>query len=770
MPSKTNNDKEKTEKKKQHMFGHAYQKIFTAKPIKLITRIALASGLSTTALVLGTPSVIAASHPNLVIDAADVDAMQGAVRHQGRFRDTFLAKQAAVNSALKLPLAVPVPKDAGGGYTHEQHKKNYQLMYNAGVLYQITGDTKYAEYVRDMLLTYAELYPNLPLHPKRRPGASNPGKLFWQSLNEAVWLVYTIQAYDLIRPSLIDAEAETIEQGALRPMAKFLSVGSPETFNKVHNHGTWLTAAVGMAGYVLDEPEWVEQALLGLNKSGQGGFLRQLSTLFSPDGYYNEGPYYQRYALMPFVTFAKAIENNQPERGIFEYRDGIVMKAIDTTIQLSYNDLFFPINDAIKSKGIDTEELVLGVTIAYGQSGNPQLLDIATRQDQILLTGDGLKVAQALDAGKQQSYEFKSFAFRDGKDGDEGALVVLRQQTDGDQALVFKPAAQGMGHGHFDKLTWQFYDRGEEIVTDYGAARFLNVEAKNGGRYLEENETWAKQTIAHNTVVVDETSHFDKNLRVANKNHPDLLFFHADDQVKISAAEIDSAYPGVSLKRTLALVNIPGKSTTFAIDLFNVESSEKHQLDLPVHYNGQLVDTSFKLQGYTNSLKPLGQQNGYQHLWLKAYGKPESGLAQVTWLNDNGRFYTQTSLVDGATTLLFTGLGANDPNFNLRSENAFIARRDDVRSHTFLSVLEPHGEYNPSKEFTLEAESQVDVLAHQRKDDLELVTIGTKDGTTQLLAFNRNSDAADNVKNAFVFGGKEYRFSGRAKLFQINNQ
>ncbi|MFP3831112.1 hypothetical protein, partial [Pseudomonas sp. SIMBA_021] len=60
-----------------------------------------------------------------------------------------------------------------------------------------------------------------------------------------------------------------------------------------------------MAGYVLDEPEWVEKSLYDLDKSGKGGFIKQLEMLFSPQGYYNEGPYYQRFALLPFVTFAK---------------------------------------------------------------------------------------------------------------------------------------------------------------------------------------------------------------------------------------------------------------------------------------------------------------------------------------------------------------------------------------------------------------------------------------------------------------------------------
>ena len=100
--------------------------------------------------------------------------------------------------------------------------------------------------------------------------------------------------------------------------------------------------------------------------------------------------------------------------------------------------------------------------------------------------------------------------FRDGPAGDQGAVAVLRSgHGPGHQALVFKATAQGMAHGHFDKLHWLFYDNGNAIVQDYGAARFLNIEQKNGGRYLPENTSWAKQTIAHNTVVVDERSHFD---------------------------------------------------------------------------------------------------------------------------------------------------------------------------------------------------------------------------------------------------------------------
>lgn len=712
-----------------------------------------------------------AAHPNLVITSEDVVKMRQGIAEKGRFADAFYVLKAKVDEQLALPIVVPVPKDGGGGYTHERHKKNYQLMFDAGMVYQLSEDKKYADYVRDMLLEYAKLYPTIDVHPKRKVKSQNPGKLFWQSLNEAVWLVYTIQAYDLIYDSLDTSHINTIEQNLLRPVALFLSEGQPSTFNKVHNHGTWATAGVGMAGYVMSEPEWVEKALYDLEKSGEGGFLKQLDELFSPQGYYNEGPYYQRYALMPFVTFAKAINNNEAHRNIFQHRDGVLLKAIDTTIQLSYNGLFYPINDAIKSKGIDTIELVHGVTVAYGLTEDPGFLDIAQQQNQIILSGDGLKVAQALDQGLAKPYQFRSVAFGDGSDGKQGALVIMRSQMGGEKAVLFKPAAQGLGHGHFDKLTWQFYDQGQEIVSDYGAARFLNVEAKFGGRYLPENKSYAKQTVAHNTVVVDETSHFGGDVEIGNQNAPTLNFFESNAFGSVSSGEINTAYPDVKLERTLALVNLSELETSIAIDLFSVEAEDKHQFDLPLHYLGQLIETNFKIAANTSVLSALGEKNGYQHLWLKGQGKPESGLAKVSWLNENGRFYTQSSLVTGDESFLFTQIGANDPNFNLRNEQSFIRRVTGKGQHQFISVLEPHGEYNPSKEFTLDASSKITDLRVTHQAQLTLVELQIA-GLTYLVAIDKTdvSSSENSLNRSFSYQQKTFSLNGRLAVYVLNGQ
>lgn len=724
------------------------------------SKFALKSVLITSALLASSVSM-ANEHPNLVLSQSDVKAMRAATTVQGSlFSNRFDEVKQQVDDQLELPITVPVPKDAGGGYTHERHKKNYLEMYQAGVMYQLTGGTKYAHFVRDMLFAYAELYPKVGLHPKRKN--QNPGKIFWQILNEAVWLVHTIQAYDAIAPALNADEQARIEDEILRPVAAFLSTESPETFNKVHNHGTWATAAVGMTGYVLDDKELVEQALYGLDKSGEGGFLRQLDELFSPAGYYTEGPYYQRYALLPFITFAKAIENNEPQRDIFGYRDGVILKAIQTTIDLSYNGLFFGINDAIKDKGIDTIELVQGVSIAYGLTQNRQLLDIAKRQGRTLLTGDGLKVANAIDANKQQPYQFNSKLFGDGSTGKDGALVVLRAGDEDDQAVVFKATAQGLGHGHFDKLNWIFYDRDNEVVSDYGAARFLNVEAKFGGRYLPENDSYAKQTIAHNTVVVDEVSHFNGEVDTANKYAPTVNYFINDEQLKLTSATIDTAYQGVTLTRTMGLLEIDKSLPSIVVDIFDVSSDKPHQYDLPVQYRGQFIQSSFDIENNTRLRKPLGTKAGYEHLWLTASSTPQTGLAQVTWLNDNNHFYTQTSLLTQPTSFLFTQTGANDPNFNLRQQSAFIQRVGAVKNHQFINVIEPHGEYNPSREYTLQGTSRIKELSSEKVGDIQVVEITLIDEQTILLAINQGK--LEKAEQSFQYKNKTYSLAGRYTL------
>ncbi|QHB73992.1 alginate lyase [Stenotrophomonas sp. 364] len=664
-----------------------------------------------------------------------------------------------VRGMIKAGIDVPVPKDKGGGYTHEQHKRNYQAIQAAGALYRLTGDKVYADYARDLLLGYAKLYPGLGAHPQGR--GQIPGRLFWQTLNDSVWLVSAVQGYDAIRDSLSAADRKTIDDNVFRPMADFLS-GTPENFDKIHNHATWAVAAVGMTGYVLRDPTYVDKALKGSKRDGSAGFLKQVDQLFSPDGYYEEGPYYQRYALAPFILFANAIERNDPQQGIFKRRDGVLLKAVDALVQSSYGGYFFPINDAILDKGLDTEELVAGIDIAYARTTDARLLSVAKAQKRVLLSPEGLQVAQALAQDKATPFAFVPTLLRDGPDGTEGALAILRMGGEDGQALVMKNTKQGMGHGHFDKLNWLFYDNGQRVVTDYGAARFLNIEAKAGGIYLPENNSWARQTIAHNTLVVNEQSHFGGDWKKGQPLAPTPLLFATRDDTQIASARMDSAYDGVSFTRTQLLLAHPSLGEPAVLDLLRVTGSKAARYDLPLHFNGHIMDVGFKSQSAVTSRPVLGKANGYQHVWVDASSEPSSEARSLTWLLD-GRFYTYRFASTAPSRALIGESGANDPSFNLRREPMLLQRVDGQAATTFYGVLEPHGQYDGTAETVRGANSRIDAIAHYRGKDADVLVLDLAGGKRVAvgIADEPNKPGSHEVSG----GGQSWRWDGGWKRF-----
>ncbi|MEP3050887.1 MAG: alginate lyase family protein [Erythrobacter sp.] len=668
-----------------------------------------------------------------------------------------------VDGMMAQGLVVPQPVDPGGGYTHEQHKRNYKAIYEAGQLFRITGDQAYADYARDMLLAYAELYPTLEDHPAQRN--QHPGRIFWQVLNDAVWLVHAVQGYGDIRDGLSDADRDRIDNDVFRKAAHFLSVESEATFNRIHNHATWATAGVGMTGYLLGDTDMVDRALYGSDKTGTSGFVRQTELLFSPDGYYTEGPYYQRYALMPFIVFADAIERSDPSIGIFEHRDGILLKALRTTVQLSYRGFFFPFNDAIRDKSLKTDELYHGVAIAYARTRDPSLLSIAEFQNRTILSENGLLVARDLAAGEATPFPFQSLLLSDGPEGNDGAVAIMRQgEGELHTAVIAKNSSQGFGHGHFDKMAWQLYDNGNEIIRDYGAARFLNIEAKEGGRYLPENTTWAKSSVAHNTLVVDETSHFDGKVRVANQHAPTQLYFSDAPALQVSSARIESAYPGVEMTRTLIMPEIPGLEAPLVLDLVQGVSDSQHLYDLPLHYSGQIMEFDFAAESEAQARSILGEANGYQHIWVDADATLEQGKGALTWLLD-GRFYTYRFAGNGPLNVILGESGANDPNFNLRREPLIMLRAQRAERATFAALVESHGRYDGAAEQTVASRSRIADMSHHQAGAFDIVILTLNDGARFAIAVSH--DPNETADHEITIEGETIAWSGFASVIEL---
>lgn len=717
-------------------------------------------------------------HPSLSLSAAGVAQMREHLGSEPLFDAVVAQATLEVDAEIAQGIATPIPKDFSGGYTHERHKRNFLILPKAAALYQILEDETYAEFVRDMLFQYEAMYPDLPLHPQTRSYAR--GKLFWQCLNDANWLVYASLAYDAIYNWLSPEEREKLETNLFRPFADFLSLENPQFFNRIHNHSTWGNAAVGMIGLVMRDDTLVERALYGIESNeldfdardddggyirapGQkAGFLANLQESFSPDGYYTEGPYYQRYAMYPFLLFSEGLSKLKPELRIFENKDGVLIKAVYALLYLSDADgEFFPLNDAQKGMSSQTEAMITAVDIAFHAGpGDPQLLDVARQQNAVTLSDAGFSVARGIHDGEVLAFEKTSVNLTDGPDGSQGGVAVLRASGEG-LAAVFKYSAQGLGHGHYDKLSLSLYAGGQEVLQDYGLVRFVNIEQKGGGNYLPENTTWAKQTIAHNTLTVNQKSHFGGEYATASQHHSELAFFDTSDpDLQVVSGVEAHAYPGSTLRRTVALVSRPDSVQPYLIDLlrFSSTSDEQKQLDLPYWFMGQHLATNLDLE-VVSPAAILGEGSGYEHLYLEAKGQSQGDPFQFQWLLD-GRFYTLTTATSKGDEMLFVRLGANDPEFNLRRDASLILRRQAASSSVFATAIETHGSYSPVSELTVQPSASLrDVRVLHDDKNYTAVLLDSVAGEDQVFIV-ANGDSSKTSEHRLAVEGGAYRWKG----------
>jgi hypothetical protein len=466
--------------------------------------------------------------------------------------------------------------------------------------------------------------------------------------------------------------------------------------------------------------------------------------------------------MYPFLVFAEALQNTKPNLKIFEHKNGILLKSVYALLNLTNSEgAFFTLNDGQKGMSYYSRELVSAVDIAYLYGGkDPSLLSIAEKQGRVQLDNSGMAVALGVKNNLAKPFEKKSIDLSDGSDGKQGGIAIIRNKANEDElTLVMKYSAQGSSHGHYDKLSFSFYNNGTDVLQDYGLARFVNIEQKGGGNYLKENTTWAKQTIAHNTIVQNETSHFGGDFETGSKFASEkYLFDISDPKVQIISANENNAYPGTTMQRTMALIQEEGFEKPFLLDIMQLDSKTANQYDLPFYYLGQFMSANFDYET-PKSLEPLGKANGYQHLWKEGAAIVSKDNAKISWLND-GSFYTLTSVTQPNDEVLFVRIGANDPNFNLRKEPGIIFRKKNAQKATFVSVLETHGNYNKVTELATNSYSNIESLKVVFEDPNYIgVEIKSKSGAAILFVLATKNNKA-NQKHRLQINDKTYNWVG----------
>ncbi|HGK4674472.1 TPA: heparinase II/III family protein [Kluyvera georgiana] len=675
---------------------------------------------------------------SLFLSPPDITALQQHFTRDTQPGITLREQRQKLETWLARPQWIPGHGE-GGGPEHAQHKDNYQMMDLAGLHWLLSGDIRYRDALLALLRGYADVYPTLGSATSR--DSNPPGRLFHQTLNEDMFLLYAAAAWACVKGSASAHDRAHIEENLLCLMAHEAITVHHSTFDIVHNHGMWSVAAIAVCGLATDRPEWVEIALHGKRYDDvSGGFYAQLNQLFSLDGYYIEGLYYQRFALRPMLLFATALERCQPEREIWSYRDRLIHRACMTLFDMAFPDGTLPaLNDASKTMNLRDEGALMAVSLCrqhYGAS--PQLSAIARYQQAcwpcrgaLLLSEDAQTPSPAPLRGSQ--------LVRDGVEGERGAGGILRAQPAGQSesmALLWwgghgniAGMHSALNHGHFDGLHLSYFTRGREILQDYGFARWVNVEPKFGGRYVPENNGYAKKTVAHNTVVVDEGCQNlgDKERAAAHFGH--THFFLGSGQYQGMSAFADDYWPGVNQQRTVLLLSLPQCERPLLVDLFALYSDSRHQYDYCLHTLGQIIHCNRALTTEPTG-SPLGVSQGYEYLWRCASAEVHASLgAQLSWLCADS-FYTLTSAMQQPGELIVARSGASDPAFNLREEPAWLLRTH-AQNTLFANVLECHGEFDESREVSRQARGNVrEVIIEEHTPTRTVILIAFHHGET----------------------------------------
>ncbi|CAN7720636.1 hemoblobin-interacting domain-containing protein [Paenibacillus sp. LjRoot56] len=600
------------------------------------------------------------------------------------------------------------------------HRKNIDAAKALAVAYSLTEDVKYAEKTKEVLMAYAKYYPSYPLQ-------SRNGRLYWQSLDEAVQIIKLAQAYDLtINSGLFTNEEQfDIEMNLFKQSAETLK----QVDNGTSNFQTWHNAAIGIIGVLLGD-----DSLMDVSIKGKSGFLYQMQNSVLSDGFWLEGAigyhfYVQGALFMQAEALSHALSPVHPERDMYAHPN--FKKMFEVPLQYVYPDLgvsnnndsggypsslvgsklrtppveyegvyahyknndqgyaFLPEYESLLSMIYNDNHQIRGGKL-NPEDGN---IDAYIGEQAVFYGPDVIPVAPALKLGSQNF--------------DGIGHTVLRAGTGEDEMFaLIDYGLHGESHGHFDKLNLDFFGKGTRLAPDFGSTATYGISLYN---------QYYKKTFSHNTVLVDGMDQSIYKVNNEESFEPTTLFLDSD-RFAISTNTANHVYDGVNqYERTVALTN------DYAIDFFNVSSAADHHYDWVLHGLGNF-QTDMTLDPVAPST--IGTTNGYQYLRNTRHGQ-QDGMWSGTWKNEQDIGLRIIGLNNASSDVVVGELPG--PATQIDTYYDTVINRVNGKNASFVSILEP---VNGSSK----------IAGINRLDDASFM-VDLNDGTSNYMYHNSNTNA-----------------------------
>lgn len=515
--------------------------------------------------------------------------------------------------------------------------------------WRIDGEPAHLLRAGEILTGYASRYGSYrPLKPRE----FGNGKATFQSLDEAVWLIPLARAYDLVRDSLSGSDRGEIEERLLIPAAEHIL---SQKYNRIHNIENWHNTAIAAVGLLLGEERFVRIAI-----EEENGFHHQLAEGVRDDGLWWEGSSgYHFYALTPMIALARICSG----RGLELWRHERFERMFRAPVDLLLPGLRLPANNDCWFFCSLAADVCHGVPpaaafyeIAHSWYGDPAFAWVLA-QNYRHIARDSL---EALLYGRDEVAPAPAPDLRSVNLEPTGcALLRSRGPLEEQDCLLLKYGPHGGGHGHPDKLGAFAFARGSDLSADLGTP----------GYGIELNDTWFRQTLSHNTVLVDGCSQPPAEGRLVRFESGERAFEVADAEVEFG----EPPWEGVSLRRVILWM--PG----YYLDFTRVRCGRERQVDLPCRMRGG----AFEARGLEPCPNPPRLQGaGYEHVGeAQRFAAP--GMAELRWQQKAG-----------STALHLPGCGGTEiilgevPGNPAADRSAIVIQRRQARETAFLSVVE----------------------------------------------------------------------------------
>ncbi|MEO7649243.1 MAG: heparinase II/III family protein, partial [Bryobacteraceae bacterium] len=492
--------------------------------------------------------------------------------------------------------------------------------------------------VRSILLGYAARYS---FYSGCSRTGDNPGIATYTTLDESVWSIPLAWAFSLIADTLPAAEAEEIVSKLFVPAAEHLV---HRRYPAVHNFTCWHNSAIATMGRVAGRPDLIHFAV-----DSDNGQRAQLRDGMLGDGLWFEGSMSYHFYAVWAILMSALVFRHDPATGITSR--SAVPKSLLAPVECAYPDGTLPAtNDCWYFTGI-LGECCHGVPpapdfyeVAFALYGDP--IFAATLQRAYGAIGGARDSVYALLLGVEALPQEPPPA-RPSVNLPDSGLAILRPSAEIDLLLKYGP--HGGHHGHPDKLSLTGWAYGWRFSPDLGTP----------GYGVESLETWYRQTLSHNTVLIDGESQ--------PWAHGTLERF--DPQSAVTAVEWD----GVKLRRA-----IHAKPEYF-IDVFEVASPTARGIDW-IYHNAGVLTTEAAAQ----PVDSIAGGEAYKHL-SKAGKLTVNGPIRLQWRE--GHYGMRMWMPAAAGEQVYTGISpANPPSTSYR----FVLRRRNESRTVFVSVLHPY--------------------------------------------------------------------------------